>query len=244
MKKVLVLFVLLFALPLITFAQSDEKILSEETKYYKTIIFDNNTTSIMSQRNSISSTTEITKEEYEKSGNEDEIFPNTIIETEYKKMITTISSYGTNYRYKVNLTWKNIPKIRSYDTIAIGFPASVKPKMSPIFSEEYCTSNKCYTTTGYHYLYCGNNGVGVTFQVPTGDLKSMSQTLYVDMEKNTTSTIVTQYAYGDYAHAVKNISLSNAKNYTVSTIGIKYDSSNISYYDEINYARATWNGNW
>ncbi len=243
MKTKLLLFIALFSFPIMIFAQSEEEILAEEIKYYKTTIFDNGAISIMSKDNAISTTVEITKEEYESSGFNN-ISPNTIVETEYKKMTTTISSVNSYYRYKVNLEWKNIPKVRSYDTIAIGFPASVKPKMTPIFSENYCTLSNCYTTTGYQYLYSGQNGVGVTFQVPTGELKSMSQTLYVDMQKNTSSTIVTQYAYGDYAHAVKSISLDKAKNYTVSTIGIKYDSSNISYYDEINYARATWNGNW
>lgn len=245
MRKLLLFLLLLLAVPVIVFAEDEEEILAQEIKYYKT------TTSTLNSRNinnisnvNISTTVEITKEEYD-SFDVNNSSPYTIVETEYKKMTTTISSVNSYYRYKVSLEWKNIPKVRSYDTIAIGFPASVKPKLTPIFSENYCTSsNNCYNTTGYKYLYTGNNGVGVTFQVPTGDIKSMDQTLYVDMQKNTTSTIITQYAYGDYAHAIKSISLDNAKNYTVSTIGIKFDSTNISYYDEINYARATWTGNW
>ncbi|HAB67499.1 MAG TPA: hypothetical protein DCE23_09050 [Firmicutes bacterium] len=242
MKRRLLLFMVLLCFPVITLAKESENILAQEIKYYKTTTINKGTISVMSNSLGVN-TVEISKEEYE-SSNSNNIMPNTIIETEYKKMTTTISKVNSNYRYKVNLEWKNIPKIRSYDTIAIGFPSSVKPKMTPIFSEEYCNSSGCHNTSGYHYMYSGKNGVGVTFQVPSGDLKSMNQTLYVDMEKNTSSTIITQYAYGDYAHAVKSISLGSAKNYTVSTIGIKYDSSNISYYDEINYARATWNGNW
>ncbi len=243
MKKVLMLFIMFIVLPYIVCAKGNETILAEQTKYYKTIYFDNELTYMMNNSN-ISRTLEITKDEYD-SYEKDKYSLNGTIETEYKKLTVTISSINSYYRYKVNLEWKSIPKIRSYDTIAIGFPASVKPKLRPIFSEDYCTDKgKCYNTTGYHFLYSGDNGVGVTFQVPTGNLKSLNQTLYVDMQKNTSSTIIAQYAYGDYAHAVKTISLNNAQKYKVNTGGIIYEDTSITYYDAISTAKATWNGNW
>lgn len=64
------------------------------------------------------------------------------------------------------------------------------------------------------------------------------------MQKNTSSTIIAQYAYGDYAHAVKTISLNNAQKYKVNTGGIIYEDTSITYYDAISTAKATWNGNW
>ena len=141
--------------------------------------------------------------------------------------------------------FKNIPKVRSYDTIAIGFGASVKNLGSPIFNEKYCVTNgNCYNVSGYVHSYIGRNGIGITFSVPTGKLDSLEQTMYFDVQKNTSSTIITQYAYGDYAHATKSVSLSKASDYTVTTGGINHSSDSITYYDEISTARATWSGSW
>lgn len=68
--------------------------------------------------------------------------------------------------------------------------------------------------------------------------------MYFDVQKNTSSTIITQYAYGDYAHATKSVSLSKASDYMVTTGGINHSSDSITYYDEISTARATWSGSW
>ena len=238
------IFILMLLLPTFVLAKiNEEEIVTQTTKYYKTININSNETQVYSINDLNSYTIEITQEEYDSFKADQSL--NATIETTYKKMTTTISKVNSYYRYKVNLEWKNIPTIRSFDTIAIGFPASVKTKATPIFNEKYCVTNsECYTTTSYLHLYNDKNGIGVTFQVPTGNLVTMNQILYVDMQKNTTSTIIAQYAYGDYAHAIKTISLSKAKNYIVNTNGIEYNSSNISYYDEINYAKATWNGSW
>lgn len=212
------------------------------TKYYKTTYYRrNDSITTLSLDNSI--TQEITEEEFN-SSNLSSV--NAMVETEYKKMTTTISKNGNYYQYKVNLLWKNMPSTRSYDTIGIGFPASVKMKTQvPYFKEEYCTTNDdCKVTTGYLYSYTGRNGVGVTFQVPTGNIKSMNQTLYFDVEKNVDATINTQYAYGDYSHAQKSISLVNAKKYKVGSTGIDFESEAIKYYDDIPVAQAKWTGTW
>lgn len=252
MKKILVLSVtilLVIMSPTIVFASRIEESLSPdnieaiETKYYKTINYGNNKIALVRER--IPVTIEITKEEYD-SFNQNGIAPqSTTIETNYKKMTTSIEKNGSLYRYKVNLFWKNIPSTRSYDIIGIGFPSSVKTATSAIFSNHYCnTSSKCYTSTGYHYSYNSSNGIGVVFSVPTGNLSSLEQTLYVDMNKNTSSTIIKQYAYGDYAHAVSNISLENAKKFIVNTSGIVHTNNTDQYFDNVSPATATWTGTW
>lgn len=242
MKKIL--FILLSFFLLHSFAYASEKniVLSEETKYFKTLTYFGDYNFYGSIPN-FEHTVEITKEEYEKDDISDK--SNTIVETTYKRMTTSISKTGSNYQYKVNLYWKNIPKIRSYDIIGIGFPSSVKVFSTPVFVQNYCLSlDDCYSSSSHKYLYSGNNGVGVAFQVPTGNLLSMEQTLYFVVQKNTVSTIVTQYACGDYSHAIKNVSLSNAKKFTVNTSGIELTDNNISYYDEISVSKAVWNGTW
>ena len=169
----------------------------------------------------------------------------TTIETTYKKMTTSIEDNNPSFRYKVVLQWKNMPSTRSYDIIGIGYPASVKNSMSPIFEDKYCTTaTNCHTSTAYSYAYTGNNGIGVVFPLPSGSLYSMTQTLYVSMMKNTSSTIYTQYAYGDYAHAVENVSLNTAKSFIVNTSGIVHNNGSGNSYDTINYAKAVWNGVW
>lgn len=242
MKKALFSTLLLLFLPCFVYASTEEMILSEETRYFKTITC-NNDYVIYGLNNSISETFEISKEEYEQQWHVSQ--NSTTIETTYKKMTTSILSSNSNYKYKVKLEWKNIPKVRSYDTIAIGFPASVKIVGSPIFNENYCiTNDSCYDVSGFVYSFIGRNGVGITFKVPASNIFSMEQTLFFIVEKNTSSIITTQYAYGDYAHATKNLSLDKADDYTVTTAGINHGDASITYYDEISTARASWTGVW
>ncbi len=247
MKKFVVLFSILYAIsPLAIFAsQIEEDILETfNTKYYKTVTIQSSVQSFSNETNNNSYTVEISRDEYE-SYNPMIDANSTTIETTYKKMTTSISKVDSHYRYTVTLEWKNIPKVRSYDTIAIGFPSSVKVATTPIFAENYCVTNDdCYTSTGYKYSYVGSNGVGVTFQVPTGNLSSLNQKMYFDVEKNTQSTILRQFAYGDYAHATSSVTLSDSKKYTVGTTGIVFESGVINKYDAIDCAETTWSGNW
>lgn len=249
MRKIsLFVFMILVLSPMYVLANEND--LYSTTKYYKTTTIVNVSNSIYSliEKNN-SYTEEITEEEYES------IDPNNVIisfdysngytETNYKKMTTSIVQNGSTYRYKVILEWKTMPSTRSYDIIGIGFPASVKPQSSIVFSQYYCfTDSTCNTSVSYT-SYIGNNGVGASFGLPVGSLSSLKQTLYVDMEKtNSSSTIIKQYAYGDYSHATKTISYDNARKYTFASGGIILDSSIDDYYDSINTANATWTGSW
>ena len=250
MKKnvLILLLLLLMILPIGVSAESE--VLSSVTKYYKTINVINNENSMYSIYKQMKPyTIEISKEEYENNQESSKIIPfsvtNGYTETNYKKMTTSISKNGTTYRYKVVLEWKTMPSTRSYDIIGIGFPSSVKPESSVSFLQNYCyTNGNCNTETVYT-PYTGTYGVGASFSLPVGSLSSLKETLYVDMEKtNSSSTIIKQYAYGDYSHATKTISYPNAKKYTVESGGIILNSTITNYYDSINTANATWTGNW
>ncbi len=53
-----------------------------------------------------------------------------------------------------------------------------------------------------------------------------------------------QNAYGDYAHAIRTISESDANNYFVNSSGILLDSSIANYYDSMQTAIARWTSSW
>jgi hypothetical protein len=228
--------------------ENDFVVVSENIKYYKTVTYKNNNQLYSLNNNFISETFEVSEEEFNlglKNSNIVLYGYSGVIETNYKKMTTTIASNGNYYRYKVVLNWKNIPATRSYDIIGIGFLGSVKVRNDLNFIQEYCTSSSSCTSSTANYPQIFTSGAGTTFKLPTGTLTSLKQTLYFDVEKNTTSTIILQEAYGDYSHATSSISLTNAKKFSVvANVGISLNSSITSYYDAIGVAKAGWEGTW
>lgn len=166
------------------------------------------------------------------------------VETNYKKLSTSILKNGSKFKYKANLEWKNIPSVRSYDILAIGFLPNVEV-INVEFSQNYCfIDGKCNTSFNY-FLNSDSRGVGAYFSLPSGSLKSLKQTLTLHVKKvNASSTIYKQNVYGDYSHAVKSIKLTSTKKFTVETNKINLDSSIVNYYDSIDSAKATWNGTW
>lgn len=242
----IVLLTLMF-LPLGVFA--DETIdkgfsvVAQEEKYYKTVIPIINNLSKMDQ-NSKSYTVEVTKEEYESSNNI-QTYDYSYVETTYKRMTSYILTNGSYYRYKVTLHWKNFPKVRSYDTIAIGHNASVKVRGSINFDQTYCDLNNSCKTINIYYPKITTTGSGATFKLPTGDLTALSQTIYFDVEKNVNDAkVISQKAVGDYSHAVKTVTSTQARKYNISIIGITLDSSIIDSFDEMSSTTTLWEGSW
>lgn len=251
MKKIVFIFILtILLLPSSSFAMNENEEFST-TKYYKTITYPENSNLLNSTGNKDNSyTVEITKEEFENYNPNNLIIPydviNGYVETDYKKMTTSIVKNGNNFRYKVVLNWKTMPKTRSFDIIGIGFQSNVKYKQQSInFVQKYCySSGQCKNDYNYS-AYLGKNGVGAKFELPKGTLKTLNQTLYFDVVKtNSSNTITSQYAYGDYSHATKTISQPNSEKYSVDFGGINLDSSIVNYYDAIDSATAVWSGTW
>ena len=144
-------------------------------------------------------TEEITKEEYDNSNYSTQ---STSIETTYKKLTTTISQKGSYYHYDVQLNWKNMPKVRSYDIISLSFYESVTP-FNISFRQKYCESISSCTTETNYTQHLESDGVSAIFKLPSSTtINSLSSNLSFDVRKTTSATVLKQRLVGDYAHFV------------------------------------------
>lgn len=243
-KKIFILLLIFYLFPTIAKAMElDYTLVSQSEKYFKTTIINNDANLYSSESNL--HTVEITKEEYD-NYNENTLMPKgNIVQTEYKKMTVQILENGTKYKYIAILEWKNMPKVRSFDTLAIGFYQSVKATQLT-FNTYYCINNStCYTQYNY-YSKNSSTGVGATFELPTStSVKTLKHTLTVTVDKNVTdATIIEQKATADYSHATKVVTLSQAQDYNINTTGIHFQNNISSYYDDISFASTTIECNW
>lgn len=227
----------------------DLRVVGETIKYYKTVSVLNTSavTSITSPEVS-SFTTEITEEEYN-NVDLNELYNLNLyrtVETNYKILKTTISENGSYYQYRVDLTWKNIPKVRSNDIIAIGHYASVTPLDSWTFKESICYGGGGCMDSASGTRVMGKYGSGVVFHLPTDSITYLTQTYYFSVKKTDSSTtVLNQLAAGDYAHAVSTVSETNALKFRVDLNGIIHDPGiEEAYYDSIGAAIVEWHGTW
>lgn len=221
-------------------------VVAENTKYYRLIINKNNS-ELMRQAGlgeNSSVLVEITEEEFLNSSDADEPY-STSIENSTLKLTSRISKYTSDsYKYEAILEWKKIPSMRSYDIIGVGYYASVKQWGTVNLRQEYCTSdNYCGETQGY-YQYTGANGSAAMFYLPSGSLKSLKQSMYAIVEKNTTLTIVEQLCKASYAHATKSVTYSQAKDFRVDSGGIILGDSIYYSYGTTANVETTWTGTW
>lgn len=252
MKYVKFIFAFLLVMPLMVrakdiVAEDEFTVVGETTKYYKTVsvLNDSQVMSIIAPEVT-SFTTEITKEEYDSVDLHDlyHLNESRTVQTDYKILKTSLLNNNTIYRYRVDLTWKNIPKVRSFDIIAIGHYSSVERYGLPVFNQSYCMGNgECYDGMAATII-TGVNGTGLVFELPTDSLTNLTQYMYFDVKKSSSTTVKHQTVAGDYAHAVKTITYANAKKLSVNIAGIIHDSSVESYYDTIGAAIVNWEGSW
>ncbi len=254
-KKYLIIFLLLFVCFIANVNAENllddnelEEVVAQTTKYYKTVTVLNDSSLMRAANQSEvhSITTEISEEEYNSISPDNNISPQSVsIETTYKRLTATISKYNSYYyKYKGDLTWKLMPSTRSYDVIGLGYFASVKLSGEIDFEQSYCTVNGvCDTINSGYYNYKGVNGSGVVFPLPDMPLASLTQSIYILVEKtNSSTTVVEQELDADYAHAQKSISYSMAKDIYIDTCGIQ--PANYTYYDSMNEATVKWTGTW
>lgn len=248
MKKIFFAFLAVFSImliPNVALAQEnstdDLKKLSETVKYYKTIE-SSNVQMFGANSPNKGYTVEISKKEYDNGTSVDSIKAS--VETNYKKMTTTIYQNGNYYRYQTKLEWKTMPKNRSYDIIAIGINPSVSIASLVSFNQYYCFTNGECKNNSAHYGKTTSNGGGASFKIPSGDLTVLNSTIYFDVKKNVSATILRQDAYGDYSHATSSVSSSQSQNYSINSLGINLNGAISNSYDSIPVAQATWNGNW
>lgn len=230
-------------------ALNDEyEIVSQEEKYFKTVTFPNfiNSSTLSLDNSYTSYTVEVTKEEYDSyKDNKISTYSGESIEEVYKKNTIYLLSNGSYYRYKTVVNWKNFPSVRSYDTIAIGHYASVKLRGTVHFEQEYCETNGNCRTLNTHFPRTFDSGSAATFKLPDGSLKSLTQTLYFDVEKAVTDAkVIKQVAAGTYSHANRDVQLNPALTYRVSVSGIVYNDNYLKYFDRMQPVEATWQGSW
>ena len=210
----------------------DANLVSETTKYYKTIYND-----LSGNPYNI----EVTKEEYENQPTKD---ARATVTTTYKQMISTISQNGNKFRFKVSLMWRNMPQIRSYDIIGVGFDDDVYIDSSVYFNYHWCnSSNTCSTDSYYYDKKSTSTGGTAVFDFPDSAM-SMSVTLYYDVSKNTSSTLTSLEMCGDYSHATSNVTVNTAANHDIGIAGIELKSGSVTKYDTIPCALSTWTGSW
>lgn len=243
------LLALLLVVPFAVHASEDEGfyVVASETKYYKTIHYAPEVSTFSTDSNDLYKTVEISKDEYDAAEADDNVaepYDSTSITTEYKYMETSILANGSYYRYKNILVWQKYPKTRSYDIMSIGYPSNVKPRIGGTFTQYYCVYGGSCTTERNGSFLNFDNAIGVSFALPTGTLSSLKQTLYFDVKKSEEGTITAQAATGDYAHAQKTSSLTEAKKYVASTYGIVLATSVSSKYDNTPEAHVYWEGTW
>ena len=230
---------------------------AEEIKYIKTTSIINNS-SVMRNADlgEISSISiEVSKEEYDNAPTTSEpiesissrALAESGTETTYKRLTIMIEKSSTYYRYTTNLYWKNIPKMRSYDIIAIGHYGDVEPYDSSaiMFVQDYClTATNCYGSVGSGYKITDYGTVQV-FHLPNDTIVSLEQTLTFTVKKAVSYTITTQKAVGDYAHATSAVTAALALNNASIGVGGLVLNNNISdYYDTTPAAMTTYNVSW
>lgn len=213
-------------------------LVARNVKYYKTVY-----TGLDGQ----SYSTELTKSEYE---NQSLIESYATVTTSYKTMVTSISynESSNNYRYKVSVGWTNFPKVRSYDIIGIGFlDARIYISSLINFSYTYCFEDASCTTSGLYFdIKNTSTGAAKVYKLPSGDIRSLTAVLYYDVSKAeayASETINSLTMFGDYAHAIKNIT-SGYDQYLINNNGIQIYAQISDYYDNIPAAQSTWTGTW
>ena len=237
-------FIFLFPDILCANEQSSPILVNEVVKYYKTTInYFGQELSEISINNGLSSNTiEISENEYE-SSNYEINFKNAFIETNYKKLTLSVYKVGNFCRYKSNLSWKKIPKTRSFDIQGIDYDDGLTIDGQVKFVNKYCFDvNNC------HYSYNAtikkfDSAVGITFELPSGSLNYLESELSFDVKKNSNFTVNSQTVVSDYSHAIKTISLSNSQKYNMNNNGIILGNIS-SYYDNINPVSIQCNDNW
>lgn len=198
----------------------DATLVASSTKYYKTVV----------PMYGMSYSVEVTPQEYLNHGDAQILGTLT---TYYRRAVSTISENGTKYRYKLSNGWLNWPPVASYDIMAIGFEDSVYISSNNVyFNYYYIDDDGAHTSTVWYDRKKTSTGGSVVYKMPSNVI-SLSSQLYFDVKKNTTDTLTGLTMCADYAHAMSNVTSSQAANHGISSGGIVHDASVVNYYDAV-----------
>ena len=238
------------------FNEEDAVVVSEETKYSKTVTEYTNVVrdsygNISSADIVSSNTYEITEEEYNNADLEHAVVNrdwSTTVEAVYKSMTTTVLYVNGTYRYKNRINWLNFPSVRNFDIIGIGHYGNVTVSGSPYFLLEYVTASNQHLTGYFYYNQNFTYGSSATFNLPLENLVSMTVTYYYNVQKtNPNATITSQGAFGDYSHSLdSSLGLYDVVgHHTVNqSFGNVLDESIYNSFDNIDEAAVYWSGTW
>ncbi len=143
-------------------------------------------------------------------------------ETNYKRLsVTNVTNSTPTTLVVVQLKWKQVPKVKSYDVIGVRL---------------YNTSFSGSVST-----YALINGIRVspeaTKKVSNGvgaSIKLLSDSSSIEIQQSFTVNSG-GIVYACYQHAIKNISLSDSQNFTISSVGLGkvFKFTNISLFDQM-----------
>ena len=167
-------------------------------------------------------------------------------ETTYKKISLTAIPYGSSVNYAVMLdtVWKYIPTVRSFDVSALRFE-------NIAYDDGIAGGTQMYTlkstgkTTGIGYSPDGtnikkeNDGFGISMNLVNDSISYIRCYISVDAAIGTSKGTI----YGSYQHAVKNVSLAQSQDYTISQVGmgkvINFSTKVWNYYDDMDGVKVT-----
>ena len=129
------------------------------------------------------------------------------LETNYKELkITSVTSQSTNKMIVVTVSWKAAPKVKSYDVIGFRlYNTSLKSSVITMTN----VNGSSQSIAGYKEF---SNGYGASIKLPSD---STSITVQQTFRVSSGGTV-----YASYQHAVKNISLSNSLDFSISSNGL------------------------
>lgn len=124
----------------------------------------------------------------------------------------------------INVVWNSIPNVKSYDVIGSRFDGNIDYVTYPK-TKVITNVNSYFLSDSPNYL---ENGYGASVKIPDS-VNSITLSQYFKVSGSGT-------IYSSYQHAIKSISLTNSKKYTLSSSGygkvFKFNKEVESYYDK------------
>ena len=128
-------------------------------------------------------------------------------ETTCKKIVLSGSCSSTKCAMALTTNWKCIPAVKSYDVMGVRLASTTFYDDARTFTFRYNGN----TTTSYAGLRGASNGVGYAFKIPSsGNVDYAALVFNVKPQGR---------VYGTYQHAVENISLNTALDFTFNSSG-------------------------
>lgn len=152
-------------------------------------------------------------------------------QTTMKKItISLVMGYSVK-TITINNTWLSIPSTKSYDVIAFRNGTGTSVSINSVSGyQHYDNSTISYNTSSNNYKSTAG-GCGISMNIVDSVSSSLSNSMSVTIINNST----TYTAYGTYQHATSDVTLSQSKNYSISSSGLggvlAFANSVIGYYD-------------